>query len=197
MSETAAANGKQLRIFCMAGSMRRDSFNKKLLAQAVKAAQAGGAAVDLADLRELELPFYDGDLEAEHGLPESVLSLKARIGDADGLLFACPEYNHSIPGVFKNAIDWASRGEPKVLQGKAAALMGAARGGFGAVRSLAHLRQVLLPLGVWAVPGQVMVSHAGDAFAEDGSLKNAETAGQIEQLVQQMLQQAALMKAAR
>lgn len=189
-----AADGKNLRIFGLAGSMRRESVNRKLLAHAAQAAEAAGASVDLADLRELDIPFYDGDLEAEGGLPESVQKLKNRIAQADGLLLACPEYNHSIPGAFKNALDWASRGEPKVFPGKAAAVMGASPGGFGAVRSQTHLRQVLAALGVWVVPGAVMLPRAGGAFDEAGALTDETAAGQVESQVAQLLAQAARLK---
>lgn len=154
----------------LCGSMRRGSHNRKLLREAVAAAEGLGARVDWIELRDLELPLYDGDLEAEHGLPPGAVQLKERIAAAAGLLVASPEYNHSIPGTFKNAIDWATRGEGNPFAGRTIALMGASPGGFGALRSLLHLRQVFMARGAWLVPGLVTVSRAAQAFDEDGRL---------------------------
>ena len=186
--DDSKSENRPVRLLAIAGSMRKESFNRKLLAVAVRAAEDSGAAVDVVEPRDLELPLYDGDLEAEHGVPESVQRLKARIAGADGLLIASPEYNHSIPGAFKNAIDWTSRGPDKVYPGKTAALLGAAPGGFGAMRALLHLRQVLTALGVWMVPAQVTVPRAGDAFDEGGALKEAATLEQVEGLVKSLLE---------
>jgi chromate reductase, NAD(P)H dehydrogenase (quinone) len=173
-------------LVALCGSLRRDSFNRKLLRQAVEIAGAQGARVDVVELRELALPPYDGDLEAEQGLPPGAQELKARIAAAPGLLIASPEYNHSIPGTFKNAIDWATRsGNP--FTGKVAALMGASTGGFGAVRSLQHLRQVLMARGVWIVPALVTVSNAEQAFDGEGRLKDAALTRQLDGLVTALL----------
>src|SRR6476620_9121653 len=90
----------------ISGSLRRGSYNSALLRGAVELAPAG-LSIEVASIREF--PLYDGDLEAEHGIPEPVRALKDRIAAADGLLIATPEYNNSIPGVLKNAIDWLSR----------------------------------------------------------------------------------------
>ena len=173
-------------VVALCGSLRRDSFNRKLLAQAVGIAERQGARVDRVELRELALPLYDGDLEAEQGLPPGAVELKRRIAGAAGLLIASPEYNHSIPGMFKNAIDWATRGG-NPFAGKTAALMGASTGGFGAVRSLQHLRQVLMARGVWIVPALVTVSNAEHAFDPAGQLKDAALAKQLDGLVTTLL----------
>ena len=129
-----------MRILAMAGSTRRDSFNRKLLAVGVKAAEAAGAEVEVIDLKELAIPLYDGDLEKEQGLPPGAQRLKDALAEAQGLLIATPENNHSIPAVLKNAIDWASRPPSNALAGKTAALMAASTGGFGGVRVLMQLR---------------------------------------------------------
>ena len=180
------------RLLALAGSMREASFNRRLLAVAVKAAESGGAQVDVAVLRELALPLYDGDLEAGAGPPEAVERFKARIAAVDGLIIASPEYNHSIPGGLKNAIDWASRGPDRVFPGKAALLLGASPGGFGAARGLPHLRQVMAAVGVWTVPTMVTLSSAGSAFDDNGALVNENTQQQVEAAVGQLLEQ--LMK---
>lgn len=112
-----------IKVLVISGSLRRDSFNRKLLNVAKKMAAELGAEVSEADLKELSLPVYDGGIEAQ-GMPESVQKLKAAVEATDVLLIASPEYNHSISGALKNAIDWLSRGENS-LDGKLAAIFGA------------------------------------------------------------------------
>jgi chromate reductase len=186
----------QLRLLAIAGSMRAESVNRKLVAAAVYIARQAGADVDHAELRALALPLYDGDLEAEQGLPQPVVQFKERIAAVDGLLIASPEYNHSIPGVLKNAIDWASRGPDRVFSGKAAALLGAAPGAYGASRGLPHLRQVMAAVGVWVVPALVTLPNAGGAFDESGALTNEAAHGQLEAAVGQLLAHISAIKAA-
>ena len=122
------AHPARTRLLALAGSMREASVNHGLLAVTVKMAEARGASVDVAEMRELALPHYDGDLETAEGPPRSVLEFKERIASDDGLLIASPEYNHSIPGVLKNAVDWASRGPERVFKGKSAVCWGRRRG---------------------------------------------------------------------
>ncbi len=159
------------RILAVAGSLRTGSYNRKLLALLVEQARAQGAEVDVVDLKVLALPVYDGDIEAQ-GLPPAVVELRERISKAQGLLIASPEYNESIPGGFKNAIDWASRPPGNVFRGKWAALSGASPGMFGTVRMQPHLRQSLTHLGVTVLPEQFLVAHAHEAFTEEGRLKD-------------------------
>src|SRR5205085_3265644 len=97
------------RILAFAGSTRAGSFNKKLLAVAVAAARDQGATVTQVDLRDLPMPLYDGDLEASEGLPENARTFRSLLIEHEGILISSPEYNSSISGVMKNAIDWASR----------------------------------------------------------------------------------------
>src|SRR3954471_942003 len=100
------------RIVALAGSLRQESYNKRLLKIVVAAAQAAGAEVTALDLRDFPLPLFDEDLEAQQGAPLHAQKLKAIFRVQEGFLFACPEYNSSITGVFKNAIDWISRPTP-------------------------------------------------------------------------------------
>ncbi|MCI0406052.1 MAG: NAD(P)H-dependent oxidoreductase [candidate division Zixibacteria bacterium] len=158
---------EQIKIFAIAGSLRAGSFNRKLLAAAVR--KIKDATVDVADLKEFDLPLYDGDLEAQ-GLPPGVIKLKERIAAADALLIATPEYNWSIPGVFKNAIDWASRPPSNPFRGKTALITAASAGYFGGVRSILQLRQVFVTLGVFTIPEQVTVAFGAKAFDEAGKL---------------------------
>ena len=163
------------RILAFAGSTRRESFNKKLVPIAAKAARGAGAEVTLIDLKDFPLPLFDQDLEAEQGMPENGKKLKQLLIDHDGLLIACPEYNSSVTAVLKNAIDWASRpapGEPPLVafRGKVATLMSASPGALGGLRALVHVRSILGNIGVIVLPEQIAVPKANEAFKPDGSL---------------------------
>ena len=171
---------RPVRILAFAGSARRDSFNKKLVRVAAAGARRQGAEVTDLDLADLPLPLYDADREAAEGLPENASRLKALMAGHDGFLISSPEYNSSISGVLKNALDWASRREegeePLVaFAGKAAALMSASPGALGGLRGLVHLRAILGNLGMLVLPQQRAVGRAGGAFAEDGTLADPET----------------------
>jgi chromate reductase, NAD(P)H dehydrogenase (quinone) len=177
------------KIVAFAGSTRSGSFNKKLIALAADAARAAGATVTLVDLRDLALPLFDGDLEDASGLPEGAKKFKTLLRESDGFLIASPEYNSSIPGVLKNAIDWASRAEsddepPLVaFRGKSAALLSASPGALGGLRGLVTLRSILGNIGVLVLPDQVAISKAHEAFDEAGKLKDERKAKQVAGLV--------------
>jgi chromate reductase len=168
-----------IKILAFAGSTRTDSYNKKLVRIAVEGARAAGAEVTLIDFRDFPMPLYDGDLEAAAGLPEHAKRFKQLMIAHHGLLISTPEYNMSVPGVLKNAIDWASReesdDEPPLVcfRGKTAALVSASPGSFGASRSLAHVKAILDHLGAYMMPEQVSISKAHEAFDEKGTLKDA------------------------
>lgn len=166
------------RLLAFAGSTRTHSLNKKLINLAANLARTAGADVTVIDLRDFPMPFYDGDLEAQSGLPEHARALKALMMDHQGLLLSCPEYNSSVSAVLKNAIDWVSRAQPGepagvAYKGKWAALLAASPGNLGGVRGLMTVRQVLNMLGVIVLPAQLAVPRAHEAFADDGSLKDA------------------------
>jgi len=166
------------KILAFSGSIRRDSWNRKLIAVAADAARAAGGDVTLLDLADYPLPLYDGDLEARDGLPANAQRLKALFKDHDALLIASPEYNSSIPPLLKNTIDWISRewqGESGLVpyQNKVAAILAASPGQFGGMRMMPHLRQVLNALGVLVLPGQFSLPRADSAFdPENGMLKS-------------------------
>lgn len=176
------------RILAFAGSTRGESFNKKLVRAAAAGAEKAGAEVTRIDLRDLAMPLYDGDLEAEKGLPAAAREFKRAMLAHSGLLIASPEYNSSVSGVLKNAIDWASRaesdGEPPLacFAGKAAAIMSASPGGLGGLRGLVTLRSILGNLGVIVLPQQVAVSRAHEAFEADGTLRDAKQRASVEAL---------------
>lgn len=158
------------RILVVAGSLRAGAWSKKLARNAADALTRLGASVDHLDLRDYPMPPYDGDLEEEEGLPPGAVAFKKRLAAAEGFLFVSPEYNHSIPGTFKNVLDWASRGDLDVFIGKVAAVMASSPGGVGGMRMLPHLRQVLNALDLLVLPGQVTLSKANAAFDEDEKL---------------------------
>ena len=166
------------KILAFSGSIRRDSWNRKLIQAAVDATRAAGGAVTLIDLADYPLPLYNGDLEDRDGLPDDALRLKALFKEHDALLIASPEYNSSMPPLLKNTIDWVSRewqGESGLVpyQNKVAAILAASPGQFGGMRMLPHLRQILNTLGVLVLPGQFSLPHADTAFdAESGALKS-------------------------
>jgi chromate reductase, NAD(P)H dehydrogenase (quinone) len=175
------------RILALAGSLRRDSFNKKLVSIAVHGAREAGAEVTLIDLKDFPLPLFDQDLGAEQGIPEHGKQLKKLFSDHDGLLIASPEYNRSITAVLKNAVDWVSRpapNEPPLVgfKGKVATLMSASPGALGGLRGLVHVRSILGNIGVIVLPDQIAVAKAHEAFQADGSLKDPKQQSGIEGL---------------
>ncbi len=156
-------------IIGLAGALRRGSFNAALLRAAVELAPAG-LRLEVASIRGV--PLYDGDVEMEQGIPEPVRALKESIAAADGLLLVTPEYNNSIPGVFKNAIDWLSRPAadiPRVFGGKPVALMGASPGRGGTLLAQTAWLPVLRTLGALTWPGpRVMVANAASVVDAEG-----------------------------
>ena len=155
-----------VRVLGFAGSLRRGSTNRGLLRVAADLLPEG-MSLDVFDLGPI--PLYNADVEAA-GRPEAVTAFREAIRAADALLIACPEYNYSIPGVLKNAIDWASRGTDQPFAGKPAAFMGAG-GGLGTARSQYHLRQACVFLDVHPLnKPEVFVPFAAQKFDADGNL---------------------------
>jgi chromate reductase len=166
------------RILAFAGSLRKDSYNKKLVAIAAQGARDAGADVTLIDLADYPLPLFDEDCEREQGMPENGAKLKQLFLEHDGLLISSPEYNSGFSAVLKNAIDWVSRSAPgekplSAYVGKTAALIAASPGGFGGLRGLVPLRMLLGNIQVLVIPDQIVIAQAHEAFALDGSLKDA------------------------
>ncbi len=181
------------KIVAFAGSTREGSFNRKLLAIAAEAARAAEAEVTVVDLRDLALPLFDEDLEAASGLPDGARKLKELLRESDGILIASPEYNSSITGVLKNAIDWSSRSETEgesplvAFRGKVAALCSASPGALGGLRGLVHLRAILGNIGILVLPDQVTISAAHEAFDETGNLVDERKRKQIENLARKLV----------
>jgi len=172
------------RIIGIAGSLRAGSFNAALLRTAAELAP-GGTTIEVASIKGI--PLYDGDVEASQGLPPAVTELKAKIASSDGLLLVTPEYNNSMPGVLKNAIDWLSRPAadiPKVFGNRPVAVMGASPGGFGTILSQNAWLPVLRTLRMrpWFGP-PMLVSGAGKVFDPSGVLTDADVRKRLQDFI--------------
>ncbi|HXO65917.1 MAG TPA: NADPH-dependent FMN reductase [Steroidobacteraceae bacterium] len=171
------------RLLGIAGALRRASHNAALLRAATRL-MPEDSTLEVASIRGI--PLYDGDVEAQ-GIPAAVAQLKDAVASADGVLLVTPEYNNSIPGVFKNAIDWLSRPPAdvkRVFSGRAFAVIGASPGNFGTTLSQAAWLPVLRTLGTHAwFGGRLAVARAGNVFDESGNLKDAAVEEQLKQFL--------------
>jgi len=172
---SAATTQDSLHILTMLGSLRRGSYNRLLLETAVSLAPPVMCFSE-ADIRSL--PLYDDDVRLEQDYPESARRLRAEIAGADGLLIVSPEYNHAVPGVLQNAIDWASRPPDQPFKGKPVAIMGASTGRMGTVRMQHSLRTTLDSLEAHTLlKPEVMIGDARRAF--DGAVLSDEKACEV------------------
>ena len=174
-----------MRVLGISGSLRRDSLNSALLRAAAERLPAGVEFVEFEQLREI--PPYDEDLEAG-GTPAAVRELREAMREADAVLIATPEYNHSIPGVLKNALDWASRpAGHSALSGTPAAAIGASTGMFGAVWAQAETRKVLGALGARVIEAELPVARADQQLA-DGRLElEPQQSERLEQILAELI----------
>lgn len=165
-------------ILVMAGSARRESFARRLAHACVAPLQHAGAEVNLVELADYPAPLYHGDLEAESGLPDCIVSLQQQLAACDGLLVVNPEYNGSITPLLKNTLDWCSRPNPEdparsggaVYAGRAAAVVASSPGPLGGMRVLFHVRDILGYLGMQVIPQQLAVGRANEAIGPDHRL---------------------------
>ena len=173
-----------IRILGIAGSLRRRSYNRAALRAAAELAPKG-ATVETFDLDGIP-PFNQDE---EQNPPAKVTQLKRRIREADAILFVTPEYNWSVSGVLKNAIDWASRPHGDTAwNGKPAAIMGASTGAIGTARAQNHLRQILVYLNMFPInQPEVLISHAMDRFDQEGNLTDVPTRAHIIGLLQSLM----------
>jgi NAD(P)H-dependent FMN reductase len=163
-----------MKLLAFAASLRTGSWNRKLIAAAVEIATGSGVEVDLADFHEFDMPIYDADLQAATGIPAGAQELGRRVAAAHGLMIASPEYNFSLPGTLKNAIDWVSRLKPMPLRGKSGLLLSASNSPVGGIRGLWQLRIPLEGLGVTLYPDMYALPWAKEQFDEGGRLKELE-----------------------
>lgn len=182
------------KVLAFSGSLREDSTNKKLMKEAVAIAKEKGADVTVIDLRDFEMPFYDGDLEERNGLPPKAKELKALMEKSDVIIISSPEYNGSVSGALKNAIDWASRNDKSVgssrsaFKGKKFILLSTSPGKSGGSRGLASLKAIIENIGGDVGGRMVAVPEGYSAFDAQGSLTNPTALSTIRQTVQQALE---------
>lgn len=179
-------SGSSLQVVAFAGSLRRASYNKALLRAAQELAPER-LRIEIHDLADV--PLFNEDVEKE-GVPRAVADLRSAIAAADGLLIAVPEYNHGVPGVLKNAIDWLSRPPRKsVLGGKPAALMGASPGTTGTARSQSQLRQSFVFTNTPAMlQPEVLVGRAHERFDEEGSLTDEKVRSYLKMFLEHFVE---------
>lgn len=173
-----------IRIAGIAGSLRKGSYNKSALRAALKLVPKG-SALDILDLEGI--PGFNED--HEQSFPAQVREFKARVKSADALLIVTPEYNYSVPGVLKNAIDWASRpyGD-SAWNAKPVAIMGASVGTVGTARAQYHLRQMFVFLNMFPLnQPEVMIANASEKFDEQGNLTDAKTEQKIKELLEALV----------
>jgi chromate reductase len=175
-----------MRVLAISGSLRRDSHNRRLLRAAADLLPPGVELVEFDGLKAL--PHFDEDDEHDPG--PAVVALREAIAAADVVLFATPEYNSSIPGVLKNAVDWASRPfADTVLRNKPVAVVGASTGMFGAVWAQAELRKVLAAAGARVLDRELPIAAAHEAFTEDGRLIEADHHNELAAIIEALVEQ--------
>lgn len=176
-----------MKVLLFAGSLRKDSLNKKFALAALKIATAktsiGGSFIDL---QTLNIPVYDGDIETA-GIPDGVNQLGKAVEEADVLIISSPEYNGSISSPLKNTIDWLSRLKPMPLGAKPVLLLGASPGALGAIRALGHARAPFEALGAFVYPQSFGLSKAHEAFSPEGELLPGANQERLEKLVSAFL----------
>lgn len=168
-----------MKVLALAGSYRKNSYNRRVLHIAADGAREAGADVTLLDLNDYPMPIYNTDELENNGFDDDALRFQEVLNEHAAFLIASPEYNGSLPGGFKNAIDWASRANDKykmyeVFKGKSAAIMTASPGQFGGLRCLGDLRGVLTIMGINVLPNEIAVTFVGQKFDGDGTAMTDE-----------------------
>ena len=187
------------KLLFFAGSARRDSLNQKLTRLAAKIAEDKGAEVTVIDLKDFQMPLYDGDLEAAEGLPDNAIKLKKLFIEHDGFYIASPEYNSSFSALLKNSLDWISRPHEKdeiplsAFTGKIAAIGAVAPGALGGLRGLVPLRMMLGNIVVHVVPNQVAISFGFDAFDDEDELKDERQVQMLGASIEQFIKAARVL----
>jgi len=187
------------KLLFIAGSARRGALSIKLRDAARRIAEAAGAQTSVLDLRELGLPLYDGDIEAEHGVPAAAATLRDAIAAHDALVLVTPEYNGFPTPLVINAFDWLSRLKDGLATttDKPVALLSGSPGALGGLRAMNFLRQYLqMAFAMLVVPQQQAVGAANNAFAADGSLADPKLAAGVDNALRAVLRLAAARKAA-
>ncbi|SDU46224.1 NADPH-dependent FMN reductase [Stappia sp. ES.058] len=190
---------KDVRILVFSGSTRSGSFNTKLAELVAKRVDAAGAQATHLSLADYPMPIYNGDIEADEGVPENAKALKEVMQAHHGVFIASPEYNTSISPLLKNTLDWVSRlsgdDEPPAaaFKNRVFALGAASPGALGGIRGLMGLRTIMeIGYGALVIPEMSTVPGAGSAFEDDGALSDARAAGLLDGMVKRLIDEAAL-----
>lgn len=183
-----------MRVLVFSASLRKDSLNHKLAVQTARMVEAAGEKAELMRMNDFDMPFYDADLYTAKGMPDGAQKLAETIAGTDGMILSSPEYNWGVPATIKNAIDWLSRMDPNPFRHRTVLLCSAAPSPVGGVRGLLHLRDSFETLSCFAYPRLLCLPKADEAFADDGSLRNAELAEEFQGIVADYLKFAAAVK---
>jgi chromate reductase, NAD(P)H dehydrogenase (quinone) len=186
-----------VKVLVIAGSLRTASLNRKLAKLAAEYLRGKGHEVDELDLRQVEMPIYDGDLESSSGLPEGAKAFRARIAAAQAIFLASPEYNNGVPGGMKNAIDWASRGADQPLKGKVIALAGASPGAYGTTRALTSWRMIFRLVEAFVIPPELALPLANKAFDEHGAFIEDRPKKQLGNVLDELVRVASALGSAQ
>ena len=176
----------QLKVLVFGASLRAESLNRTLAALAARVAEQHGATVDHASMRDFDTPSYDGDVETAQGIPKGAQELRRRLLDCDAFIVSSPEYNGSMPGVFKNLIDWTSRFRPQPFDGKQGLLMSASPSMAGGNRGLWALRMPFEHLGARIYPDMFSLAQAHKALV-DGDIADAALRARFDKNLQAFL----------
>jgi chromate reductase, NAD(P)H dehydrogenase (quinone) len=180
------ASQPKLKVLVFGASLRAESLNQKVAVLAARVAERSGASVDHASMRDFDVPSYDGDAEKAQGIPKGAEELRRRLIESDAFIVSSPEYNGSMPGAFKNLIDWTSRFRPQPFDGKHGLLVSASPSMGGGNRGLWALRMPLEHLGARIYPDMFSLSQAHKALVE-GDIADAALRGRFEKNVQAFL----------
>lgn len=182
------------KILLFAGSSRKKSVNKKLALAATNYAKSKNIDATFIDLKDYDLPIYDGDFEEANGQPENAAKLAELISSHDAIIIASPEYNGLPSPLLLNVFSWVSRINIDALKGKVAAVMASSPGGLGGLRGLNHLHILLSNLNAIMLPQQAAIGGAFKAFAEDGTLSNDKQRAMVEAVVDNVIKIAASLQ---
>lgn len=176
-----------LKILVFSASLRGESLNTRLARLAADAIDRHGATADVRSMREFDTPSYNGDVEASKGMPPGAAALRERIEAADGFVIASPEYNASMPGALKNAIDWVSRARPQPFNERHGLLLSASPSMVGGNRGLWSLRVPLEHLGARIYPDMFSLAQAHNAFDDTGGIADERLRGRFEDTIANFL----------
>lgn len=182
-----------MKMLLFAASLRKGSINKKLLGLIARLASEQGNEIENIDFADFNVPFYNGDFENNFGIPDGAKKFIQAIQKANGVIISSPEYNYSTPGVLKNLLDWTSRAKPMPLAKLPVMLTSASPSMVGGSRGLLHTATTLEACGVYVFSKMFSLANAYEAFANDGSFRNAELQQRLTKNIAEFVEYAAAL----